>query len=167
MRHCRVDVVPSPVIRTPHKPDPIVAKKNDVTVPVATKYHPFVVGTMPTLHLGDFGFAQRASIAASRQSTMFHQCGTARLGDRQSLSRPCPFGDARVIAFHDVPGTSELVQLAVLTPAGGNGEHQKCSAVSFDAFQHRENGRSELQITHKEMASNGRRIRSKYLLPIY
>jgi hypothetical protein len=42
MRHCRVDVVPSSVIRTPHKPDPIVAQKNDVTVPVATKYHPFV-----------------------------------------------------------------------------------------------------------------------------
>jgi hypothetical protein len=40
--HIGLDVVPSSVIRTPHKPDPIVAQKNDVTVPVATKYHPFV-----------------------------------------------------------------------------------------------------------------------------
>ena len=44
-------------------------------------------------------------------------------------------------------------------------EHQQCSAVSFDAFQHREKGRSELQITHKGMTSNGRRIEVKYLLP--
>jgi hypothetical protein len=110
MRHCRVDVVPSSVIRTPHKPDPIAAQKNDVTVPVATKYHPFVVGTMSPLLLSDFG-------------TVFHQRSTASLGDRQSLSSLCPFGDARVVAFHDIPGTPELVQLAVLTAAGGNGEH--------------------------------------------
>src|SRR6266850_7575534 len=35
----------------------------------------------------------------------------------------------------------------------------------LDALQHREKGRSEFQITHKGMASNGRRIRFKYLLP--
>ena len=55
--------------------------------------------------------------------TMFRQRSAASLGDRQSLSRPSPFGDARVIAFHDIPGTPELVQLAILTPAGRNGEH--------------------------------------------
>jgi hypothetical protein len=27
MRHCRIDVVPSPVICTAHKPDPIVPEK--------------------------------------------------------------------------------------------------------------------------------------------
>jgi transposase len=40
MRHCRVDMVPSPVISTPYKPDPIVPQKDDVTVPVTTKDHP-------------------------------------------------------------------------------------------------------------------------------
>jgi hypothetical protein len=66
---------------------------------------------------------------------MFRQRSAASLGDRQSLSRPCPFGDARVIAFHDIPGTPELVQLPVLTTAGRNGEHQKCSTVPLDAHQ--------------------------------
>jgi len=66
MRHCRVNVVPSSVIRTPQKPDPIVAQKNDVTVPVATKYHPFVVRTRPTLFLGDFGTVVGGFVFASR-----------------------------------------------------------------------------------------------------
>ena len=56
---------------------------------------------MPTL-LGEF-------------STALGQRRSTSLGDRESLSRPCPFGDARVIAFRDVPGTPEFVQLAVLT----------------------------------------------------
>jgi hypothetical protein len=43
-----------------------------------------------------------------------------------------------VIAFHDIPGTPELVQLAILTPTGGNSEHQKCPTVPLDALQHRE-----------------------------
>jgi len=68
---------------------------------------------MPPLLFGDFCFAQRASLAASRQSTVFHQCSTASLGDRESRSGPCPVSNARVIAFHDIPGTSELVQLAI------------------------------------------------------
>jgi hypothetical protein len=42
MRHCSVDVVPSPVICTAYKPEPIVTEKDDVTLAVATKYHPFV-----------------------------------------------------------------------------------------------------------------------------
>ena len=78
---------------------------------------------MPPVLFGDFCFDQRASLAASRQSTLFRQRNAASLGDRQSPSRPCPFGDARVIAFHDIPGTPELVQLSVLTATGGNGEH--------------------------------------------
>jgi len=41
MRHCRVDVVPSPVICTLYEPDPIVPEKNDVALAVATKYHFF------------------------------------------------------------------------------------------------------------------------------
>jgi hypothetical protein len=56
---------------------------------------------MPTLH-GEF-------------STALGQRRSASFGDRESLSRPCPLGDARVIAFYDVPGTAELVQLTVLT----------------------------------------------------
>src|ERR1700751_1216158 len=96
--------------------------------------------------------------------TMFRQRSAASLGERQSLSRPRPFGDARAIAFYDIPGTPEFVQLPVLTPAGGNGEHQQCSTVLLDALQHREERWSELQITHKGMASNGRRIRFEYLL---
>ena len=64
MRHCRVDVVPSSVIRTPHKPDPIAAQKNDVTVPVATKYHPFVVGTHLQSVFGDDWFALKAEAFA-------------------------------------------------------------------------------------------------------
>jgi hypothetical protein len=56
--------------------------------------------------------------------TVFHQCGTASLGDRQSLSRSSPFGDAGMVALHDVSGTPESIQLSVLTAAaGGNGEH--------------------------------------------
>jgi hypothetical protein len=42
MRHCRVDVVLSPVFCTPHKTDPIVREKNDVALAVATKDHLFV-----------------------------------------------------------------------------------------------------------------------------
>src|SRR5260221_10132209 len=121
MRHCRVDVVPSSVIRTPHKPDPIVSEEDDIALAVATKDHPLVAWTMPTFFPGDFG-------------TVFRQRGASSLGDRQSLSRPCSCGDGRVIAFHHVPGTSEFVQLAILTPTGGNGEHQKCSAVPLDAL---------------------------------
>jgi len=75
MRHCRVDVVASSVIRTPHKPDPIIPEKNNVTVPVATKYHPFVAWTLPLIPR-DFG-------------TVICQRGAASLGDRQSFSRPC------------------------------------------------------------------------------
>jgi hypothetical protein len=55
MRHCRVDVVPSPIICAAYKPDPIVPQKNDVAIPVATKDHPLVAWTMPTLFPGDFG----------------------------------------------------------------------------------------------------------------
>jgi hypothetical protein len=55
VRHCRIDVVPSSVIGAAHKPDPIVPEEDDVTVPVATKYHFFVAWTMPTLFPGDFG----------------------------------------------------------------------------------------------------------------
>jgi hypothetical protein len=98
---------------------------------------------------------------------MFRQRSAASLGDRESFSRPCSCGDARVIAFHDIPGTAELVQLHVLATTGSNGEHQQCSAVLLNALKHREKGGSELQITHKGMASNGRLIRFKYLLPIY
>src|SRR6202035_1176647 len=103
MRHCRVDVVPSSVIRTPHKPDPIVAQKNDVPVPVATKYHPFVVGTRPTLLLGGF-------------SPLLGRRRPPSLRDRERLSRPCPFGDAGMVALHHVSGTPEPIQLSVLTP---------------------------------------------------
>src|SRR5437764_12124994 len=53
-------------------------------------------------------------------------------------------------AFYDVPGTPHLVQLAVLTTTCRDGEHQKCSAVPFDAFQHCEQWRGKLQITHAE-----------------
>jgi len=43
MRHCRVDVVPSPIICTAYKPNPvIIAEEDDVALAVATKYHPFV-----------------------------------------------------------------------------------------------------------------------------
>jgi hypothetical protein len=79
MCHCRVDVVPSPVSCTTNKPHPIVPEKDDVALGIATKYHLLVVGTMSPLLLGDCG-------------AVFHQCGTASLGDRQSFSRPCPFG---------------------------------------------------------------------------
>src|ERR1700730_5704339 len=103
---------------------------------------------MTTLFPDDFG-------------TVFRQRRSASLGDRQSLSGPCAFSDARVIAFHDISGTSELVQLAILTTAGRNGERQQCSAVPLDAFQHREERWNELQITPKAMASNGRRISLK------
>ena len=41
MRHGRVDVVPSPVIGTAYKPDPIVPEEDDVTLAVATKYYLF------------------------------------------------------------------------------------------------------------------------------
>src|SRR5437879_4300845 len=99
---------------------------------------------MSSVLLGDFCFAQGVSLVASRQSTMFRQRGAASHGDRESLSGPSSFGDARVIAFHDIPGTPELVQLAVLTPTGRNGEHQQCSAVLLDALQHRKKGGSEL-----------------------
>src|SRR5437899_1776421 len=110
MGHCRVDVVPNYVIRTPHKPDPIVAQKNDVAVHVATKYHPFVVGTRPTLLLGGF-----SPVLLKRRSPS--------LRDRESFSGPCPFGDAGTVALHNVSGTPEVIQLSVLTPTGGNGEH--------------------------------------------
>ena len=55
MRHCRVDVVPSPIICTAYKPDPIVHEKNNVALAVATKYHPFVAWTTMPLLLGGFG----------------------------------------------------------------------------------------------------------------
>jgi hypothetical protein len=42
MRHCRIDVVPSFVIRTAYKPDPIVSEKNHVALAIAAKYHFFV-----------------------------------------------------------------------------------------------------------------------------
>jgi hypothetical protein len=42
MRHCRVDVVPSAIICTTYKPDPIVPEKNDVALAIAAKYHFFV-----------------------------------------------------------------------------------------------------------------------------
>jgi hypothetical protein len=45
MRHCRVHVVPSPVICAAYKPDPIVPEKNDVALTVATKYH-FLMGPL-------------------------------------------------------------------------------------------------------------------------
>src|SRR5438105_1088092 len=146
MRHCRVDVVPISIIRAAYKPDPIARQKNDVALAVATKYHPFVARTTLPLLLGGFG-------------TVFGQSRPTRLGDRESLSRPCTFGDAQVIAFDHVSRTTELVQLAVLTTAGCNGEHQQCSAVPFNAFQHREERWSELQITHKAMASSGPQVR--------
>src|ERR1700730_1659635 len=142
MRHCRVDVVPSSVIRTPHKPDPIVSEEDDIALAVATKDHPLVAWTMPTFFPGDFG-------------TVFRQRGAASLGDRQSLSRPSPFGDARMVAFDHVSRTSEFVQLAILTTAGRNREHQKRTAVLFNALQHREERWIEFQITHNGMASNG------------
>jgi hypothetical protein len=65
---------------------------------------------MPPFLLGDFRSVFRQRIAAS-------------FGDCEILSGPYPFSDARVIAFHDIPGTSEFVQLTILTPTGGNGEH--------------------------------------------
>src|SRR5438552_1507755 len=105
---------------------------------------------MPSLLLGEFG-------------AVLGQRSAASIGDREGLSRPRPFGDARVIAFHDISGTSELVQLAILTTAGRNREHQQRSAVPFNALQHREERWSELQFTHKEMALNGRRISFKYM----
>jgi hypothetical protein len=150
MRHCRVDVVPSPVICTAYEPDPIVTQKHDVALAIATKDYLFVACTIPPLLLGDFCFAQGASLAASRQSTMFRQRSAASLGDGESLSGPSLSGYGRVFAFHDIASTPELVQLAVLTTAGRNGEHQKCSTVPLDALQHRKKGRSELQITHED-----------------
>ena len=77
---------------------------------------------MPPL-LGDFCFAKGASFAAPRQSTMFRQRSAASLRDRESFSGPCPFGDAGMVALHHVSGTPQLIQLSVLTAAGGNGEH--------------------------------------------
>jgi hypothetical protein len=65
---------------------------------------------MPTFFPGDFG-------------TVFRQRGAASLGDRESLSRPSPFGDGRVVAFHDISGTSELIQFSILTPTGCYCEH--------------------------------------------
>jgi hypothetical protein len=41
-----------------------------------------------------------------------------------------------MVAFHDVPGTSKLVQLAILTTTRRDSEHQKGSAVLLDALQH-------------------------------
>src|SRR5438105_1216741 len=90
---------------------------------------------MPPLFLGDFG-------------TIVGKCCPPELRDRERLSRPCTFGDARMVAFHDVPGTAEFVRLAVLTTTRSDREHQKCSAVPLDALQHRNKGGSELQITH-------------------
>jgi hypothetical protein len=52
------------------------------------------------------------------------RCPTG-LGDRQSLGGPGPFGDAWVIAFDDVSRAPQLVELAVLTTAGRDGEHEK------------------------------------------
>ena len=47
---------------------------------------------------------------------MFRQRSAASLSDRQSFSGPSLSGYGRVIAFHDISSTPELVQLAVLTP---------------------------------------------------
>jgi hypothetical protein len=136
VRHRRIDVVPRPLIRAPHKPDPvIVAEEDDVALAVATKYHP-LIGAMPRFLLREF-------------SAAFGECRPASLRDRERLSRPSPFGDARVVALDDVSCVSELVQLAVLTTAGRHGDHQKCSAVLLDALQHREKRRSEFQFTHR------------------
>jgi hypothetical protein len=137
VRHRRIDVVPRSIIRASHKPDPvIVAEEDNLALVIATKYHPFVAWTMPNLLLGEF-------------ATMLGKCRPSGFGDGESLSGPSTFGYTRVIALHDVSGTSELVQLSLLTAAGRNGEHQKCSAMPFDALQHREERRSELQIAHK------------------
>jgi hypothetical protein len=57
MRHCRVHVVPRPIICAAHKPDPIVPEKNDVALAVVTKFHPFVIETMPPLLLDNCCFA--------------------------------------------------------------------------------------------------------------
>jgi hypothetical protein len=38
MRHCRVDVIPSAVICTAHKADPIVTQKDDVALAIAPEY---------------------------------------------------------------------------------------------------------------------------------
>jgi hypothetical protein len=51
--------------------------------------------------------------------------GPTGLCDRQSLGGPGTFGDARVVAFHDISGTPQLIQLAVLTTAGRNGKHEQ------------------------------------------
>jgi hypothetical protein len=90
MRHCRVDVVPTTVIRTLNEPDPIVPEKNNVALAVTTKYHPFVAWTTMPLFPGDFCFAQGASLAAPQQSTVFRQRSPTSRGDRESLSGPSP-----------------------------------------------------------------------------
>jgi hypothetical protein len=60
---------------------------------------------MPNPFLGDFGTMLRG------------KCCPASFRDRKSLSGPCPSSYARVVARHDISGTPELVQLAVLTTA--------------------------------------------------
>src|SRR5712692_3477585 len=112
MRHCRVDVVPSPIICTAYKPDPIVPEKNDVALAVTTKHHPFVAWTMTPLFLGDFG-----TVVSKRRPPS--------LGDRERLGGPAIFGHARVVTFDDVSCTTELIQFSVLPTASGDGEHQK------------------------------------------
>ena len=103
MRHCRVDVVPSPIICTAYKPDPIVPEKDDVALAIAAKYHPLAARTPLALLLRHL-------------STVFGKRGPPSLGDRKSLGGPGTFGDARVIALYDVACTTELVQLSILPP---------------------------------------------------
>jgi hypothetical protein len=103
MCHRRIDVVPRPVTRAAHEPDPLFAEEHNVALAVAAKYHPLAARTPLALILRRF-------------STVVGKRRPPSLGDRQSLGGPGTFGDARVIALYDVACTTELVQLSILPP---------------------------------------------------
>jgi hypothetical protein len=77
----------------------------------------------------------------------------------QRLSRPISLFYGRVIAFGDITGRSELVQLNTFAPAACcNRKHQKPPAVLPDALQHVPESWGEFQgIRHESgtMAGQG------------
>ena len=89
---------------------------------------------------------------------MFRQRGASSLGDRESLSGPCPFGHARVVAFDDISGTTEFIQFPVLTTASGDSEHEEFPAMPLDALQQRDESRGQLQITHERILQGGSQV---------